>query len=27
MGRLMSSGFGRGSRPDHDHRSDPAGHV
>src|SRR3954469_2460566 len=27
MGRLMSSGFGRGSRPGHDDRSDPAGRV
>src|SRR3954466_5220141 len=27
MGRLMSSGFGRGPRPGHDDRSDPAGRV
>src|SRR3954465_9914681 len=27
MGRLMSSGFGRGSRAGHDDRSDPAGRV
>src|SRR3954468_15577469 len=27
MGRLVSSGFGRGSRAGHDDRSDPAGRV